>query len=320
MDKHNTNTNQVIYIPGYKIDREKWDHCIENAVNGNICAYSWFLDIMCNGWDGLVAGDYEFIMPIYVAKRFGISYLFQPRFIQQSGIFGIQIPEVETINYFLEALPKKIRVVDYHFNHQNNLPRGWNVEMRPNFLLKLHKPYEELKLAYSQNLVRNLKKSSHSGFHIIKNDDPERLIKLFRDINGHRFSFLNDQNYRQLTLVINACIHRSKAKVWSVFNHNNELCAGVIWLFSHGKAVFYFSAQSNEGRAEGAMAWLIDAFICEHASSGMILDFEGSVDPGIARFYKSFGPDLQLYPRLKSNNLSPFIKMVYLFYRKLKKG
>lgn len=317
MDK--LNTNLVVYIPGSEIDREKWDHCIDNAVNGNICAYSWFLDIMCNGWGGLVSGDYEFIMPIPVAKRFGTSYLLQPRFIQQSGVFGIHSPDAETVNSFLSALPKKIKVVDYQLNHQNNISTGWNVEMLPNLLLKLDKPYDELRMAFSKNLIRNLKKSERSNFHIIKNDDSEPLIRLFRVDKGSGFSFLKDKNYHQLTRVINACLHRDKAKVWSVYNRQNELCAGVIWLFSHGKAVFYFSAQSKIGRAEGAMAWLIDAFICEHASSGVILDFEGSANPGLARFYGSFGSVLQSYPRIKINNLSPFLKMMYMFYRKIKK-
>ena len=314
------NTNPVIYIPGNKIDRAKWDRCIDNAVNGNICAYSWFLDVLCNGWGGMVAGDYEFVMPVPVAKRFGINYLLQPRFIQQLGVFGIHLPDAGTIDSFLEALPKKIKVVDYQFNHQNNISSGWKVEMLPNLLLKLDKPYTELREAYSKNMIRNLKKTHPLAFHFTKNDDPEPLIRLFRKERGPRFAFLKDENYLQLTLVIQACLHRNKAKVWSVYNRQNELCAGAIWLYSHGTAVFYFSAHSKTGRSEGAMAWLIDKFICEHASSAIILDFEGSANPGLARFYGSFGSVLQPYPRIKINRLSPILKMMYAIYRKIKKN
>lgn len=319
MNKLKTHTDCVTYFSGDRIDREKWDRCIDNAVNGNICAYSWFLDIMCSGWGGIVSGDYEYIMPVPVARRFGIYYLLQPRFIQQAGVFGKQSPDADTISNFLEALPKEIRVVDYHFNDQNSLPSGWDMEMRTNLLLKTDKSYEALRLAYSHNLIRNLKKSSHSGFHIIKNNNPEPLIKLFHEENGRNFSFLKDNDYRQLTLAIQACLNRDKAKVWSVYNRENILCGGVIWLYSHGRAVLYFSAQHKEGRAEGALAWLIDAYIHENAASGIILDFEGSVHPGLARFYGSFGSVAHSYPRLKINNLSPLFRLVYFFYRKLKK-
>ena len=187
------------------------------------------------------------------------------------------------------------------------------------FLLNIDKPYEELKLAYHHNLLRKLKKSVHAGFHIIKNNNPDPLIKLFREENGKRFSFLKDKDYTKLALVVQACLHRDKAKVWSVYNRENVLCGGTIWLFSHGRALFYFSVQGKNEKAEGALAWLIDAFIKENATSGIVLDFEGSVHPGLARFYGSFGSESHFYPRLKVNHLSPFLKFAYSFYRKLTK-
>jgi hypothetical protein len=312
-------TNKVQYIKGDQIEREKWDRCIANAVNGNICAYSWFLDIMCIEWDGLVAGDYEYIMPLSISRRFGFDYLLQPRFIQQSGVFGMPPPDIQIIRDFIHGVPRNIKVIDYHFNDQNTFPGGWDVEMRTNFLLKTGKPYEELKLAYSKNLKRNLTKSIHSGFHVFKSMNPEPLVQLFREESGSSFSFMTDEIYSRLSRVILTCLSRNMAEVWTVYNRENEMCAGIIWLFSHGKAVLYFSAQSKLGRSLGALAWLIDAFICEYASSGIIIDFEGSVQPGLGRFYSSFGAALQPYPRFKINNLSPLFKLCYQFYRKMKK-
>jgi len=319
MTKVNTYSDPIVYSTDNQIERERWDQCIETAVNGNIYCYSWFLDILTPGWGGLIKGDYDYVMPVPVARRFGINYLLQPRFIQQCGVFGMTSPDTATVCAFLKALPNDIVVIDYHFNEHNSLPSGLDVEMRTNFLLNIDKPYEELKLAYHHNLLRKLKKSIHSGFHFIKNNNPELLIKLFKEENGRRFSFLKDQDFRKLALIIQACIHRDKAQVWSVYNRENILCGGAIWLFSHGKAVLYFSVQGKNEKAEGALAWLIDAFIQENANSGIELDFEGSVHPGLARFYGSFGSEANLYPRLKINHLSPFIKFMYSFYRKLTK-
>jgi hypothetical protein len=42
----------------------------------------------------------------------------------------------------------------------------------------------------------------------------------------------------------------------------------------------------------------------------MILDFEGSEIPGIARFFKSFGAEKFHYYRLKMNRLPWFIKLI----------
>jgi hypothetical protein len=319
MTRFSSDSDRVVYIPGEQIDRERWDRCIETAVNGNIESYSWFLDIMSPGWGGLVKGDYEYVMPMPVARRFGINYLLQPRFIQQCGVFGLTSPDISTACTFLNALPTNIKVIDYYFNEQNSLPSGLDVEMRTNFILNTDKSYEELKLAYNHNLIRKLRKAVQSGFHIIKNNKPEPLIKLFREVNGRRFSFLKDKDYMKLALVIHACLHRDKAKVWTVCNSENVLCGGAIWLFSHGRAVLFFSVQGATDKAESALAWLIDSFIKENATSGIVLDFEGSVQPGLARFYGSFGSVAHFYPRLKVNKLSPFLKFVYSFYKKLTK-
>jgi hypothetical protein len=319
MDKFNTTGPGLRFLTGKSLDQVKWDRCIDQAVNGNICAYSWFLDIMCKGWGGIVAHDYEYIMPVPVSRRFGIDYFLQPRFIQQLGVFGKVPTDEEIIRQFIEVLPKEIKVVDYHFNYLNQMTSGYEMGLRNNLVLKTDKTYEELRMAYSLNLTRNLKKSSGKGFQIVQNNEPEPLIKMFRAEKGSELSFLKDEDYRKLTRVIQACLNRDKAKVWSVFNYEKELCGGIIWLFSHGRAVLYFSAQRKTGSAEGALSWLIDAFIKENAFSSILIDFEGSVNPGLARFYRSFGSVLQPYPHLIINRLSPFLRMLYSFYRKMKK-
>ena len=122
MTNRSSYSDRVVYIPGDQIDRESWDRCIETGVNGNICGFSWFLDIISPGWGGLVKGDYEYVMPVPVARRFGISYILQPRFIQQYGVFGMTPPDTATVCAFLNALPHEIGLIDYHFNEQNSLP------------------------------------------------------------------------------------------------------------------------------------------------------------------------------------------------------
>jgi hypothetical protein len=319
MDELNASVLGICFLSGDQIDRLKWDRCIDRALNGNICAYSWFLDIMCAGWGGIIAGDYAFIMPVPFNSRFGITYLLQPRFIQQLGIFGVVPPDEDIVNQFIEAIPLTIKAVDYHFNTRNRLITEWEVKMHTNLVLKIDKTYEAQRLLYTHNLIRNLKKSSDKGFYKVQNNDPESLIKLFRKEKGSELSFLKDENYTKLIRVLQACLHRKKADIWSVYNRENKLCGGIVWLFSHDKAVLYFSAQRKTGSAEGALAWLIDAFIQENAASGILLDFEGSVNPGLARFYAGFGALAEYYPRLIINRLSPFLKKIYSWYRKMKK-
>jgi hypothetical protein len=56
------------------------------------------------------------------------------------------------------------------------------------------------------------------------------------------------------------------------------------------------------------MFFLIDKFIQEHAGEKIILDFEGSNLPGLARFYKGFGSDDFVYLQVRKNNLPKLVR------------
>ncbi|MBK7391410.1 MAG: hypothetical protein IPI23_20775 [Bacteroidetes bacterium] len=53
------------------------------------------------------------------------------------------------------------------------------------------------------------------------------------------------------------------------------------------------------------MPYLIDTYIKDVAGKIKILDFEGSNDQELARFYKSFGSTECVYLQIKKNQLPP---------------
>ena len=103
-----TSGNQIKYIPQNEIDKEKWNTCIGNAMNGLIYAYSFYLDHMTKHWDALVLGDYDAVMPLTWNKKYSFYYLYQPAFIASLGVFGKSSDETLVKN-FLESIPKKIQ-------------------------------------------------------------------------------------------------------------------------------------------------------------------------------------------------------------------
>ena len=56
------------------------------------------------------------------------------------------------------------------------------------------------------------------------------------------------------------------------------------------------------------MFYLIDRFIARHAASDTVLDFAGSNDEQLARFYAGFGSEKETYIRIVKNRLPFFIK------------
>ena len=64
-----TTGDQIKYLQHKEIDKAKWDACIEQAPNGLIYSYSWYLDAMSKHWDALVLKDYEAVMPLTWNKK-----------------------------------------------------------------------------------------------------------------------------------------------------------------------------------------------------------------------------------------------------------
>ena len=79
----------------------------------------------------------------------------------------------------------------------------------------------------------------------------------------------------------------------------------IICVVTKLRIIFLFSGNTVIGKSSGAMSFLIDSVIQENSNKKIILDFEGSNDLGLARYYSSFGSIEHVYLHLKKNTL-PF--------------
>ena len=79
------------YLKHGEIDFQRWDDCIDHAINSYVYAYSWYLNIVAGEWDALVEekdGKYQRVFPLPFRKKAGIKYIYQPPFTQQLGLFS----------------------------------------------------------------------------------------------------------------------------------------------------------------------------------------------------------------------------------------
>ncbi len=54
----------INFIEHKKIDKQKWNACIEESSNASIYVYSWYLDAVCENWSSLVLNDYDAVFPL----------------------------------------------------------------------------------------------------------------------------------------------------------------------------------------------------------------------------------------------------------------
>ena len=299
-------SGNIHYLTNQQIDKTKWDQCIDNAGNGLIYAYSFYLDAMTKNWDALVFNDYEAVMPLTWNKKYGIHYLYQPFLTAQLGLFGKSITE-KLCSDFIHAIPSKFRYIDISLNsgHVIGAPSSYSLQ-RLNHLLDLNKPYEQLYKNYGDNIQRNIKKAVQAGCKIEKGFDVEKVIHLAEEQMRNHSKETND-NVNRFRRLYQQLESKQKAITYGI-SLDNELLASCVFFFSHNRAYYILVGNHPDSKTIGASHALIDAFIKDHAGKKMILDFEGSDIPGLALFYKSFGAIEIIYQQLRINRLPFYLK------------
>lgn len=310
----------IHFLKNQEIDMSKWDDCIGHSFNGIFYAYSWYLDMVSPGWVALVENDYESVMPLPIRKKWGVAYIYQPFFVQQLGIFSRVSVSSEVTARFVAAIPGRFRFADINLNTFNSLDSfsGITLQRMRTYELDLIQSYPEIRKGYSVNTARNLKKAEKTGVFVARQGRPEEIIAAFRQHRGRTLKSFSGNDYNVLKHLIYAGIHKGMVHTYSAYTAENNFCAGAIFYRSHKKVVFLFSAITDEGKASSAMYMIVDHFIKEHAAKELILDFEGSNDPGLARFYSSFGSKECVFLRLQMNRLPCVLKPLAQLYTRLK--
>lgn len=290
----------IRFVKNKDIDYSKWDQCIALSSIPLLYAQSWYLDLISPEWDALVAADYEFVMPLTIKQKLGISFLLQPIYAQQQGIF----PETDQVtqNAFLSTLLDQFKYITIHLNasHFEPFPEGFILDTRENFILDLSHSIAGLRSNYSKHTRRQIRKAQDNKVSVIKGLQTSEYFGLK---SSAAKSKPVAQTMQTLKRVMDYGYPQGNAMIYGAYNEQNTLCAAALFIY-WGQRVTYLNAVSNdEGKNINAMHLIVDQFIEEHSGSPLTLDFEGSVIPGIARFYKGFGAETETYYCLKSNRL-----------------
>jgi hypothetical protein len=298
------------FIHSNSINRIKWDEVLLKMPNSLPYAASWYLDAVTNdSWDALIADDYSFIMPLPSKKKAGIKYLPTPLFIQQLGIFGLHPCTENICEKFIRQIVANYKFIEFNFNHFNLVTEKpeYSLKERCNMLLKLPVERALISSNYSENTKRNIQKSEKHNLRFGATSI-RSIINLFKD---HKESSLQNwklENYNVLERLYNMSALRGYGKAYGMYHPDGQLLCGAFFMEWNNRAIFLFSGNSELGMQTGAMSALIDNYIRDCPSKIDTLDFEGSDNQGLKRFYQSFGANEANYVHLKLNRLPFFLR------------
>ncbi|MCB8964544.1 MAG: hypothetical protein H6536_05850 [Bacteroidales bacterium] len=294
---------RIDFLKRSEIDDSRWNACIDASINGVVYAYSWYLDIVSPGWCALVGDDYHYVFPLPAVRRFGVDVVLQPLFVQQLGLFSGGHITASILQNFIQHIPQRYRLVDVFMNVYNQCDGCPGVSERFTYCLDLVEPYTSIYNRYKQNTRRNNLKSLALGVEVrddVSLDDFLVFHKTYSSVRLPRKAI-----ERQSTLV-RSLMHRGVGQIVGAY-FNGELCSATVLVKGNGRLIYLFACSSEQGFYSRAMFAVVDQIIRWNAESHVVLDFEGSMIPSVARFYAGFGAMPRTYPRFSVDRLPWFL-------------
>lgn len=293
----------IIFREHKDIDKVKWDACIESSENANIFVLSWYLDIVCEDWSALILNDYEAVFPLAASVKYKINYLYQPFFTRYFGLYKKNNVLLNT-DEFLKAIPDKFKFMEFCIHEKSEIQnKEYEIKERRFQLLDLNLSYEKVREGYADNTKRNIKKAVKKEYIVEKGIKGEEVVNLFKETKGGELEVFKPKDYKILISLMECCQKRNMAQSYAVYDSDQKLVAAAFFMKFKNRYIFLKSGVTDQGKAYGAMHYLIDSFIKESAEQNKILDFGGSSVESVARFYKSFGAKDCVYLQVKNNKL-----------------
>src|SRR6185503_17084071 len=220
--------HQIKYLQQKEIDREKWDACIHEAPNGLIYAYSFYLDHMAKHWDALVVNDYEAVMPLTWNKKYGFSYLYQPAFTAQLGVFGKNLDE-RLSDDVIKLIKTKFKLIEISMNRGNTFSSPAPFLNRSyNYILNLNKTYDELNRSYRENHKRNIAKAFQLGCIVRTGISVDEIMKLNEEQLKH-ISGTKPGDYPNFKQLYEFLKPKGQAKIYAIVDQKNKILASAVF-------------------------------------------------------------------------------------------
>ena len=272
----------IEYVKQKDIDKVKWDTCIDNAPNALIYAHSYYLDIMSKNWDALIMNDYEVVMPLTWNRKFGITYLRQPAFTQQLGVFGNGSFSNNLTEQFVNKALGLFPFAEINLNFANEYNKCTAIKC--NLILHLNQPFNVIEKSFKKDFV---KKAKSVQLIYEQSNEIEEAIKLFKQFYSKRLPNLTEKNYEDLLHLCILLKNKGQLLIRKVNSQEGKLLAISIFFKDNRRIYYMMSATLPGGRSHDANHFLLHEMIKEFSEQNLIFDFEGSEIPSINFFLEN---------------------------------
>ena len=280
-----------------EVDWQKYQNCLEKSEQHIFFAEKKYLDLLLHqNWEILVDNDYEAVMPIPLAKKWGFTFVVMPLQTQQLGVFSEKdTPELN--ESFLAFFQQNYKVFYYAFNAKNEFKTL--LKTRKNYKL-FSEDYESIKKKYSIHRRRNVRITdvlqdkikfseaenlNHSGSFFIEN------VIGFTNFSLKKRAFENMKNFLSQNLL----------KVYELY-FEGEL-ASQAYLVESEKEDFLVNFINDKKFSKYNLSSIILDQIFRKNIEKKDFNFHGSNISEIAEFYRRFGATEENYAFVENSKI-----------------
>ncbi len=256
----------------------------------------WWLDAVCRDgtWgvcvtekDGIITGA----LPYFRTKRWGISIITLPPLTPHTGVQFADSGREEALSVIrslVRQLPRATVVRLYHPPGFKMLApfeqRGFRTMERYTYQLDLTAPEPER--LFNTNLRRKLKRARQTGLVCQESDDPDIVFSL--NAMSLRRQGVRARYDRELFRRLDEAIQmHAGRKIFITYDTEGTPLAGGYYVQEDRRVVYYLTGGHNGHPT--AMSLVMATALEYYQGRAGLFDFEGSMVPGIARFFRSFG-------------------------------
>ncbi len=255
-----------------------------------------YLDVLVPDWALLQVGEHYFPLP--VRRVLGFRLLEQPLLTQRFALVSASDTAPPPYAELLQYLQAHFQHIDLCLDTTGLvLAPGWQQQERVTYRLDVPASSELLYTGYNNHLRRILKKPV--DLELRKDIDLTAFLPFLR-------RHLNEKTRLPASFYTKAeALLLSPALKWHLYGafSGQELVAACAILHTGKQAYYQLAASAPAGKEQNAMHLLVNRVLEDLCGQGILFDFEGSMIPGLQRFYGGFGAKPYLYTRVSHSRL-----------------
>ncbi|MGB4849277.1 MAG: GNAT family N-acetyltransferase [Saprospiraceae bacterium] len=274
----------------------------------DLYAAPWWLDAVCGEgkWDAfrLVNNSDQttVFIPFYKTHIRKLSALITPPLTQWIPVLAKEDVHHFSVVEFLKSVPQ-CSIIDLSMKSGENpvLPtKDYRVNFKYSYVIPYNPLKDQLKLNYNEGLRRNLREAE-KNYSIGASGDIPTFLNLCNSSYYNRKlkppSWLD-----QIVPVAVEALKKNGSGIINLAIHRGVVIAGILTGWDTRTTYYLIGGRNGDEQGASAHALLLDHVINEAHGRGHSFDFEGSMHPGIANFFQSFGATPEPYLQIRKFN------------------